>query len=134
VRVGGGGNHRFGLFDAVLIKDNHIQASGSLTTAVQNAIAHSPHTMTVTVECDSLAQAQEALAAGADILLLDNMTPAQLAEAVAFLDDQVTLEASGGVSEETVAAIAQSGVDIISVGALTHSAIALDISLDLELR
>ncbi|HZO89726.1 MAG TPA: carboxylating nicotinate-nucleotide diphosphorylase [Chthonomonadaceae bacterium] len=132
VRVGGGHNHRFGLYDAILIKDNHIQASGGITAAVQRALAQAPHTMTVTVECETLEQAQEALAAGADILLLDNMSPEQLAEAVAQVGGQVTIEASGGVTEETVAAIAQAGVDIISVGALTHSAVALDISLDLE--
>jgi nicotinate-nucleotide pyrophosphorylase (carboxylating) len=132
VRVGGGYNHRFGLYDAVLIKDNHIQASGGITAAVQNALAQAPHTTTITVECESLEQVNEALAAGADILLLDNMPLERLAEAVALAGGQVTTEASGGVTEETVTAIAQSGVDIISVGALTHSAPALDISLDLE--
>ncbi len=132
VRVGGGYNHRFGLYDAVLIKDNHIQASGGLTAAVQRALAQAPHTMTVTVECDTLDQVNEALAAGADILLLDNMTPEQLTEAVALAGGQVTTEASGRITEATVAAVAQSGVDIISVGALTHSAPALDISLDLD--
>jgi nicotinate-nucleotide pyrophosphorylase (carboxylating) len=131
VRVGGGYNHRFGLYDAVLIKDNHIQASGGITPAVQAAFDLAPHTMTVTVECDTLEQVDEAIAAGADIVLLDNMRPEQLAQAVQLVAGQVAIEASGGVNEETVAAIAQTGVDIISVGALTHSAVALDISLDL---
>ncbi len=133
VRVGGGYNHRFGLYDAILIKDNHIAASGGIALAVQNAFAHAPHTMTVTVECDTLAQVQEALDAEADILLLDNMSLEQLRQAVELIGEQAATEASGGVNEQTVAAIAQTGVDIISVGALTHSATALDISLDLTL-
>jgi nicotinate-nucleotide pyrophosphorylase (carboxylating) len=131
VRVGGGFNHRFGLYDAILIKDNHIQAAGGITPAVQAAYAQAPHTMTVTVECDTLAQVEEAVAAGVDIVLLDNMSLDMLRQAVELLDGQAAAEASGGVNEETVTAIAQTGVDIISVGALTHSAIALDISLDL---
>lgn len=131
VRVGGGFNHRFGLYDAILIKDNHIQAAGGITPAVQAAYAQAPHTMTVTVECDTLAQVEEAIAAGVDIVLLDNMSLDMLRQAVELLDGQAAAEASGGVNEETVTAIAQTGVDIISVGALTHSAIALDISLDL---
>jgi nicotinate-nucleotide pyrophosphorylase (carboxylating) len=131
VRVGGGFNHRFGLYDAILIKDNHIQAAGGITPAVQAAYAQAPHTMTVTVECDTLAQVEEAIAAGVDIVLLDNMSLDMLRQAVDLLDGQAAAEASGGVNEETVTAIAQTGVDIISVGALTHSSIALDISLDL---
>jgi nicotinate-nucleotide pyrophosphorylase (carboxylating) len=131
VRAGGGHNHRFGLYDAVLIKDNHIQASGGIEAAVQAALSQAPHTMTITVECDTLPQVREAVAAGADIVLLDNMTPDQIRGAIALIDGQALTEASGGVNEETVAAIAQTGVDIISVGALTHSAIALDIGLDL---
>ena len=134
VRVGGGYNHRSGLYDAILIKDNHIQVCGGITAAVQAAFSQAPHTMTVTVECDSLEQVDEAVTAGADIVLLDNMSLEKLAEAVAFVAGQAAVEASGGVTEETVAAIAQTGVDIISIGALTHSAPALDISLDLELR
>jgi len=131
VRVGGGFNHRFGLYDAILIKDNHIQAAGGITPAVEAAYAQAPHTMTVTVECDTLDQVEEAIAAGADIVLLDNMSLDMLRQAVELLDGQAAAEASGGVNEETVTAIAQTGVDIISVGALTHSPIALDISLDL---
>ena len=130
VRAGGGHNHRFGLYDAILIKDNHIQACGSITEAVAAALAQAPHTMTVTVECDTLEQVDEAVAAGADIILLDNMTCEQLREAVAMIDGQAAAEASGGVNEKTIADIAQTGVNIISVGALTHSATALDISLD----
>jgi nicotinate-nucleotide pyrophosphorylase (carboxylating) len=133
VRAGGGFNHRLGLYDAVLIKDNHILASDGIETAVQRALAAAPHTMTITVECDTLQQVQEALDAGADMLLLDNMTPDQISTAVGMAGGQVSIEASGGVTEETVAAIAATGVDIISVGAVTHSAPALDISLDLEL-
>jgi nicotinate-nucleotide pyrophosphorylase (carboxylating) len=131
VRVGGGFNHRFGLYDAVLIKDNHIQASGGITAAVEAALAQAPHTMTVTVECATLEQVAEAVEAGADIVLLDNMTTEMLRQAVELVDGQAGTEASGGVNEDTVAAIAETGVDIISVGALTHSAPALDISLEL---
>ena len=131
VRVGGGLNHRLGLYDAVLIKDNHIAACGSLTAAVEAAFAQAPHTMTVTVECDTLDQVDEAVAAGADIVLLDNMTPDLLAQAVSRVGGQAATEASGGITEENVAAVAHAGVDIISVGALTHSVTALDISLEL---
>ena len=131
VRMGGGYNHRFGLYDAVLIKDNHIQAADGITEAVQKAFALAPHTMTVTVECDTLTQAQEAVEAGADIILLDNMTLDELRQAVYIIGKEAATEASGGVNEETVAAIAATGVSLISVGALTHSAPALDISLDL---
>lgn len=134
VRVGGGYNHRFGLYDAIMIKDNHIQAAGGITPAVQAAYAQAPHTMTVTVECESLEQVEEAIAAGVDIVLLDNMDLETLRQAVELLDGQAAAEASGGVNEETATAIAQTGVDIISVGALTHSAVALDISLDLTTR
>lgn len=130
VRIGGGHNHRFGLYDAILIKDNHIRACGSVTEAVHSAFAQAPHTMTVTVECDTLEQVDEAVQAGADIVLLDNMTLDQLRQAVSIIDGQAAAEASGGVNAETIAEIAQTGVDVISVGALTHSATALDISLD----
>lgn len=131
VRVGGGRNHRFGLYDAIMIKDNHIRASGGITQAVERALAQASHTLSITVECDTLEQVREALDAGADILLLDNMTNEERGEAVEVVDGQAMTEASGGVTEETVAEIAQTGVDIISVGALTHSAPSLDISLDL---
>jgi nicotinate-nucleotide pyrophosphorylase (carboxylating) len=132
VRVGGGRNHRFGLYDAIMIKDNHIQAAGGIATAVERALAQASHTLSITVECDTLEQVQEALGAGADILLLDNMSVDELREAVEMVDGQAMTEASGGVNEQTVGEIAQTGVDIISVGALTHSAPALDISLELR--
>lgn len=130
VRAGGGFNHRAGLYDAILIKDNHIRACGSVTAAVQ-AAARAPHTMTITVECTTLEQVDEALLAGAQILLLDNMDLPTLRQAVERVAGRAMTEASGGVSEQTVAAIAQTGVDIISVGALTHSAPSVDISLEL---
>lgn len=133
VRCGGGHNHRYGLYDAVLIKDNHIAACGSITAAVALARSGAPHTMTITVECDTLQQVDEALQAGADILLLDNMPPSTLKQAVQRIARRAVVEASGGVSLNTVAEIASTGVDIISVGALTHSAVSLDIALDIEM-
>lgn len=134
VRIGGGHNHRFGLYDAVMIKDNHIKGAGGITQAVQAARAAIPHTMRIEVEAESLEQVQEALAAGADIILLDNMSLEQMREAVLLIDGKAVVEASGGVTLETIKGIAQTGVDIISVGALTHSIKALDISLDLNQR
>jgi nicotinate-nucleotide pyrophosphorylase (carboxylating) len=131
VTAGGGRNHRMGLYDAVLIKDNHIVAAGGITAAVRRARASIPHTMTITVECETLEQVDEALAAGADILLLDNMDNATRAEAVRRAAGRSLIEASGGITDETAAAIAATGVDILSVGAITHSAVALDISLDM---
>ena len=132
VRAGGGCNHRFGLDDGILIKDNHLVAAGGVGPAVAAARAGNPM-LRVEVEVDTLAQAAEALAAGADGLLLDNMAPPQLAQAVALCAGRAWTEASGGVNLGTVAAIAASGVDYISVGALTHSAPAVDIGLDFEL-
>jgi len=134
VRKGGGYNHRSGLFDAVLIKDNHIAASGGITSAVQSAYAQAPHTMTVTVECDTIEQVEEAIAAGADIVLLDNMSLSDIETAVEAVNGSAAIEASGGISEVNAGDIAQAGVDIISVGALTHSAVAMDIGLDLIRR
>lgn len=133
VRVGGGRNHRFGLYDAVMIKDNHIQAAGGIAQAMERLLSQVSHVLSITIECDTLEQVQEAIDAGADILLLDNMSVEMLQEAVELVDGQAMTEASGGVNEATVSAIAQTGVDIISVGALTHSATALDISMDLSL-
>jgi len=130
VRVGGGHNHRFGLSDGVLIKDNHIRAAGGIGPAVARAREAAPHMLRVEVETETLAQVEEALAAGADVLLLDNMPLERLREAVARCQGQALCEASGGVNEATVRAIAEAGVDLISVGALTHSVTALDISLD----
>ena len=132
VRVGGGFNHRFGLSDGVLIKDNHLAAAGGVATAVSAAKKQAPHTLRIEVEVGSLNQLDEAVEAGADAVLLDNMTPDVMREAVELVGGTVILEASGGVSEENVVEIAETGVDIISVGALTHSVRALDISLDLK--
>ncbi|MFM9889047.1 MAG: carboxylating nicotinate-nucleotide diphosphorylase [Rickettsiales bacterium] len=131
VRCGGGVNHRMGLFDAVLIKDNHIAVAGGVRAAVEAALAHAPEGMTIQVECDTLAQVAEAIAAGATMLLLDNMDNDTLKSAVALAKPQgVTTEASGNVNLQTVRGIAETGVDRISIGRLTHSAPAVDIGLD----
>lgn len=130
VRCGGGVNHRFGLFDAVLIKDNHIAAAGGVAKAIHAAQRSVGHTVKIEVEVDTIEQLNEALAAGADILLLDNMTPAQLAEAVKIVGGRAVTEASGSITKATAAAIAESGVDLISVGWITHSAPCLDLGLD----
>ena len=130
VRCGGGSNHRIGLFDAVLIKDNHLLAGGGIGTTVWRARELAPHTTKIEVECKTLAQVDEAVAAGADIILLDNMDTEMLRQAVRKVAGRALTEASGGVNLKTVALIAKTGVDLISVGALTHSAPALDISLD----
>lgn len=135
VRVGGGYNHRFGLYDAVMIKDNHIKAAGGITAAVEAAKARIPHTMKIEVEAESLAQAQEAVQAGAHIVMFDNMSTEAMTEAARVLRaaaPYVVLEASGGIVPSRVAEIAACGVDVISVGGLTHSFSALDISLDLN--
>ena len=132
VRCGGGSNHRFGLDDAVLIKDNHIAVAGSVSEAIRRAKAFAGHLVKIEIEVDTLDQLREALSAGADAILLDNMKPAMLRQAVAAAAGKVALEASGGVTLETVAAIAETGVDFISVGALTHSARALDLGLDID--
>lgn len=130
VRQGGGANHRFGLYDAVLIKDNHVAAAGGVAAAVQRARTRAGHTVKVEVEVDTLAQLDEALATGADLILLDNMEPAKLREAVQRTAGRAVLEASGGITEATIRAVAESGVQLISVGALTHSVRALDLALD----
>jgi nicotinate-nucleotide pyrophosphorylase (carboxylating) len=130
VRCGGGVNHRFGLDDAILIKDNHIAACGSVGEAVRRAKAAAGHLMKVEVEIDGLAQLEEALKYGPDVVMLDNFSLADLAEAVSRAKGRAVLEASGGVSLETIRGIAETGVDVISVGALTHSASTLDIGLD----
>ncbi|RED53067.1 carboxylating nicotinate-nucleotide diphosphorylase [Cohnella lupini] len=137
VRVGGGANHRFGLYDAVMIKDNHIKAAGGISAAVHAAKSRIPHTMMIEVEAESLAEAEEAVSAGAHIVMLDNMNSHDMAEAVKVirkLAPHIVLEASGGIMPERVAEVARSGVDIISVGGLTHSFTALDISLDLNAK
>jgi nicotinate-nucleotide pyrophosphorylase (carboxylating) len=132
VAAGGGVNHRAGLYDAILIKENHATIAGGVGAAVRQAQAAAPG-LTLEVECRTLDEVDEALAAGASWILLDNMTPDQLRAAVAQVRGRAELEASGGVSLETLRAIASTGVDFISVGALTHSAPALDLSLMLEL-
>jgi nicotinate-nucleotide pyrophosphorylase (carboxylating) len=130
VRVGGGGNHRYGLDDAVLIKDNHIAVAGGIRAAIEAARANVGHLVKIEVEVDSLDQLDEALAAGVDAVLLDNMSPDQLRAAVAKVGGRALTEASGGVTLANVGAIAATGVDIISVGWLTHSAPILDLGLD----
>lgn len=129
VACGGGGNHRADLGSGVLIKDNHIAACGSVWEAVTRARRLAPHTLRVEVEVSSLAELDEALEATPDVVLLDNMTPEQLEEAVERVDGMVLTEASGGVNEDTLTAVARSGVDLVSVGALTHSARAVDLSM-----
>ncbi len=130
VRIGGGHNHRFGLFDGILIKDNHIKALGSIRKAVEKAkTAH--HLTNIEVEVNNLRDLDVAIEAGADIVMLDNMSIADMKEAVRFSDSKVLLEASGGINLENVRAVAETGVDLISVGALTHSSSSVDISLEI---
>ncbi|MBS0490596.1 MULTISPECIES: carboxylating nicotinate-nucleotide diphosphorylase [unclassified Phenylobacterium] len=130
VRCGGGINHRFGLDDAILIKDNHVAACGGVGEALRRARAAAGHLMKIEVEVDSLAQLEEALPHRPDVIMLDNFSLEDLAKAVAMTGGRTTLEASGGVNLQTVRGIAASGVQVISVGALTHSASVLDIGLD----
>lgn len=132
VGIGGGVNHRFGLSDGVLIKDNHIAVTGGVTAAVTAARRQAPHYLRIEVEVSTLSQLDEAIAAGADVVMLDNMDIEAMRQAVEVAAGRVTLEASGGANVDTVAAIAETGVDVISIGALTHSAPAMDISLDFE--
>lgn len=132
VRAGGGANHRFGLDDAILIKDNHVAIAGSVTEALRRARAAAGHLVKIEVEIDTLEQLEEALAGGADAVLLDNMSLNTLAEAVAMARGRAMTEASGRITAATAAAIAAAGVDLISVGWLTHSAPALDIGLDFD--
>ncbi len=138
VTMGGGRNHRRNLADGILIKDNHVQALAlqgkSIGHAVTRALAAAPHTIKVEIEVDTLAQLEEALDAGADLVLLDNMSLDQMAAAVRVNAGRATLEASGGITLKTVRDIAKTGVDIISVGALTHSAPALNVSLDMVIE
>ncbi|MGJ4969510.1 MULTISPECIES: carboxylating nicotinate-nucleotide diphosphorylase [unclassified Bradyrhizobium] len=130
VRAGGGGNHRFGLDDAVLIKDNHIAIAGGIQAAITRAKAHAGHLVKIEVEVDTLAQLEQALTLGVDAVLLDNMTPAELETAVGMISGKAISEASGRITVETAPAIAAAGVDLISVGWITHSSAALDIGLD----
>jgi nicotinate-nucleotide pyrophosphorylase (carboxylating) len=135
VRVGGGYNHRFGLYDAVLIKDNHIKASGSVVNAIRQARAQIPHTMKIEVEIENKIQLEQAVDEAADIIMLDNMSPTEMKTAVAYIKKQnsrILIEASGSVTLDKLKEIAQTGVDLISIGKLTHSITSLDISLDLQ--
>lgn len=135
VRIGGGYNHRFGLYDAVMIKDNHIKGAGGLVQAIEAARAHIPHTMKIEVEVESFLQLDEALSAGPDIIMLDNMAPEQMKEAVQRIKSKaphIIVEASGNVSLDNVRTVAETGVDVIAVGRLTYSVQSLDISLDLN--
>ena len=131
VRVGGGGNHRFGLYDAVLIKDNHIAIAGSITNAVKLARTETPHTTKIEVETETTEQVEEALRNRVDIIMLDNMTIEEMKRAVELIDHKTIVEASGGITLDTVEQVAATGVDLISVGALTHSAMPLDISTEI---
>ena len=136
VRMGGAGNHRMNLADGILVKDNHLEAMRhqglGIDGIVRKALRHAPHTLKVEIEVEDLDELREALDAGAHIILLDNMAPEEMKQAVDIVAGRVVLEASGGVNLETVRAVAETGVDLISVGSLTHSVKALDISLDLE--
>lgn len=132
VSVGGARNHRFGLYDGAMIKDNHIKAAGGIQKAVSTLRTRIPHTIKIEVEVENLGQLQEALEARADIILLDNMDIDTLRQAVELTAGQALLEASGGITEDTLVEVARTGVDFISIGALTHSASSLDISFNLE--
>ncbi len=131
VRMGGGYNHRFGLYDAVLIKDNHIAAAGGIKSAVNSVRKQISHTVNIEVEVENLSQLQEALEIKVDIIMLDNMNLETVKEAVKMVKGEVLIEASGGITLEKVRKIAQTGVDLISVGALTHSVKSLDISMEI---
>jgi nicotinate-nucleotide pyrophosphorylase (carboxylating) len=133
VRCGGGANHRFGLDDAILIKDNHIAVAGGVTQAIEAAKAFAGHLVKIEVEVDTLEQLEEALAAKPDVVMLDNMSPETLKKAVEIAGGRVLLEASGGIELDTVRAVAEAGVDLISSGWITHSAPVLDLGLDIEL-
>jgi nicotinate-nucleotide pyrophosphorylase (carboxylating) len=128
---GGGHNHRFNLADAVLIKDNHIAACGSILEAIRRAREAIPHTMKIEIEVENESQVNEALEAKADIIMLDNMTPAQMTDMVRLINGRAIVEASGNIDESTIKEVAAAGVDVISSGAITHSVNALDISLDI---
>lgn len=132
VRMGGGTNHRFGLYDAALVKDNHIAAAGSIGGAVKLIRAQAPFMAKIEVECETLEEVREALAAGADVIMLDNMNTQQMAEAVRLVNKRAWIEASGGITIENLREVAATGVDFISVGALTHSAPAVDFNMKIS--
>ena len=129
VKMGGGKNHRSGLFDGILIKDNHIKTCGGIRCAIEKAKANIPHTLKIEVEVSDLNQVREAVDSGAEVIMLDNMDIDQMEKAVQFINKRAVVEASGGVNLDTIADIAKTGIDLISVGALTHSARACDISM-----
>jgi len=131
VRVGGGRNHRFGLYDAVMLKDNHLAAVGGLTEAVKRIKAQVGHMTKIEVECETIDQVKEAIICGVDVVMLDNMDLVEMREAVQYIAKRAIVEASGGMGEERLREVAETGVDLISIGALTHSVQALDFSLDL---
>lgn len=133
VTIGGGKNHRFNLSDAAMLKDNHIDAGGGITSAISKLREKVGHMTKIEVETRSLDELREALAAGADIIMLDNMTIEQMAEAVKITGGKALLEASGNITADTIQAVAATGVDIISIGALTHSVKAFDISMKISL-
>jgi len=134
VRMGGGMNHRIGLYDAALVKDNHIEATGSIAEAVKAVRRHAPFMAKVEVEASNLQQVREALDAGADVIMLDNMTLAQMTEAVKLVNKRARIEASGGITLETIRQVAETGVDFISSGALTHSAPVVDFNMKITLN
>jgi nicotinate-nucleotide pyrophosphorylase (carboxylating) len=130
VKTGGCGNHRFCLSDGVLIKDNHIKAAGGVTAAIVAARQNVPFVLKIEIECDTLEQVKESVEAGADIIMLDNMTPEQMTQAVKFINGRALVEASGNMHKRDIREVAACGVDIISIGGLTHSVAAMDISLE----
>lgn len=131
VRMGGGQNHRFGLYDAVMLKDNHIAVAGGIRPAVEAARRQIGHMVKIEVECETLRQVEEAVAAGADIIMLDNMDPETMHKAVEIVNGKAMVEASGGIKKGSIRAVAETGVDMISMGAITHSVKAMDFSLDI---
>ena len=133
VKTGGGTNHRFNLSDGILIKDNHIAAAGGIKNAVERARIGAPHTLKIEVECETMQDVEEALSAGADIIMLDNMDSANMKRAVEYIDGRAVTEASGNMGDKNWFEVANTGVDIISIGALTHSVRSLDISLKINL-
>ncbi|MFO7964926.1 MAG: carboxylating nicotinate-nucleotide diphosphorylase [Desulfobacterales bacterium] len=132
VRVGGAGNHRMGLYDGVLIKDNHIAAAGGIRTAVETIRSRIHHLVKIEVEVSNMAEVEEALAAGADVIMLDNMNLDRIREAVKLIDKKALVEVSGGIKKEDLSKLADAGVDIISAGALTHSARSVDLSMRIQ--
>jgi len=134
VKTGGGTNHRFNLADGILIKDNHITAAGGIINAVERARANAPHTLKIEVECETMKNVEDALTAKADIIMLDNMTNEDMKKAVEFINGRAITEASGNMGEKDLRPVAETGVDIISIGALTHSVTSLDISLKFVLE